>query len=198
MLFRSSSGLAVARVAHCPNGVIFDPAKVAFTNTATILLPRDELVTVPFDLLLMSNVYVWFYALAARMGILRTLRSDVYPTNLAFLPWNQKLAERAGEIEALRSRIISCCKSCLAASESLRLALDALGLKTFKCHVKDDPQARITWGENFADSKYETTIVNISVHSVEGAWQVNWSSDIFDGVECNRKDLIDEIGRAHV
>ena len=186
-----SSGLAVARVAHCPNGVIFDPAKVAFTNTATILLPRDELVTVPFDLLLMSNVYVWFYALAARMGILRTLRSDVYPTNLAFLPWNQKLAERAGEIEALRSRIISCCKSCLAASESLRLALDALGLKTFKCHVKDDPQARITWGENFADSKYETTIVNISVHSVEGAWQVNWSSDIFDGVECNRKDLID-------
>ena len=62
-------GLAVAGMAHCPNGVLFDPSKQAFTNTATILLPSEELSGFPFDLILMSNVYVWFYAIGARMGI---------------------------------------------------------------------------------------------------------------------------------
>lgn len=189
-------GLAVARVAHCPNGASFDPSKTAFTNTATILLPRDALANMPFDLLLLSNVYVWFYALAARMGILRTLRSDIYPTNLAFLPWNDDLAIHSAAIEAMRPTLLSACKRRLAASESLRNELAQLGYESLKSRVKADPEASISWGENFADPKYESVIGEITMAPVEGGWKVDWSDDLFDGVECNRKDLAEGLAIA--
>lgn len=191
-------GLAVARVAHCANGVMFDPAKIAFTNTATILLPRDNLADVPFDMLLMSNVYVWFYALAARMGILRTLRSDVYPTNLAFLPWNESLAARGTEIEAMRETLVGACRSRLAARESLRSSLAALVLDTFKKRLKDDPEARIAWGDNFSDHKYEAAVGNPSVVATDEGWRVRLSDDLFDYVECNRENLAHALALALV
>lgn len=36
------------------------------------------------------------------MGVLRTLRSPIYPTNLKFLPWSEALDEQAERLEALR------------------------------------------------------------------------------------------------
>lgn len=182
-------GTAIAGVAHCPNAVLFDSKKVVFTDTATILFPRDDLANVPFDLLLMSNVYVWFYALAARMGVLRTLRSHIYPTNFAFLPWSETLASRSTEIEDTRKTLLGACTSRLAATESLRTMLAQLGLETLKNRVKADAEAKISFGENFTDPHYEPIIGETTVVSVEDGWKVSWSGDLFDGIECNRKDI---------
>ena len=184
-----SVGIAVARVAHCPNAVLFNPAKIAFTNTATIMFPRDELAHVPYDLLLMSNVYVWFYALAARMGILRTLRSDIYPTNLAYLPWNQLIAERSDEIEAMRTRLIQACTSRLAAADSLALAFEKLNLGTLKQRLKDDANAHITWGDNFVDNKYECMVIDVTLTQIGDEFKVSFSGDLFDNIECNNSDI---------
>lgn len=184
-----ASGLAVARVAHCPNGVLFDPKKVAFTNTATLLMPRDDLVDVPFDLLLMSNVYVWFYALAARMGILRTLRSDVYPTNLAYLPWSEALAAKASAIEAMRDPLIAACRSRLQAAEAVREALVALGLSTVKQRLRADQEARIDFGENFDEAGYEAVVSSPAAAPAEDGWRVTLSADMFDCVELSREDM---------
>ena len=188
--------LAVARVAHCPNGVMFDPAANAFTNTATILMPRDDLTTVPFDLLLLSNVYVWFYAIGARMGILRTLRSDVYPTNLAFLPWSAALAARSTEIEAMRASVVAACANRLAAAESLRSALTAHGFPTVKARLQADPDARVTFGDNFADSKYEAVVGEISVSTTDDMTRVALSSDLSEWVDCNRPDIAEGLALA--
>jgi hypothetical protein len=182
-------GLAVARVAHCPNGVMFDPMTVAFTNTATLLFPRHDCRDVPFDLILMSNIYVWFYALAARMGILRTLRSDVYPTNLAFLPWNQKIAGRAADIESLRNEIVASCHSLLNGVESLRAALDALKFDSLKARLTRDKDTTISWGENYSDPKHRTLITEATVVPVEDVWRVQTDTDLFDSVDLNREDL---------
>lgn len=184
-------GLAVAQVAHCPNGVLFDPRKEAFTNTATLLFPRDEFTAVPFDLLLMSNIYIWFYALAARMGILRTLRSHIYPTNLACLPWNEAIAGRADDIEAMRAPVIHASRSCLAAQESLTESLAALDLATLKARLRSDFDARLTWGNNFGDdTDYKVTISNPTIGEIkEGGWPVQLSDDLFDFVACNQKGI---------
>lgn len=184
-----SRGLAVARVAHCPNGVMFDPCALTFTNTATILLPRDDLVNVPFDLLLLSNIYVWFYALAARMGVLRTLRSDVYPTNLAFLPWSEHILVISDDISALRPRIIEACSRFLNASESIITDLANIGCDTFKNRLRDDKNSLLTWGDNFLISKHETIVNAVSVTNIGSAWRIQVSDDIFDWVECNREDI---------
>ncbi len=50
---------AVAGVAHCPNLTRFNPRDIAFTNTVEILVPEVRLAAFPFDLLFMSNVYVY-------------------------------------------------------------------------------------------------------------------------------------------
>ena len=182
-------GLAVARVAHCPNGLMFDPSKVVFTDTATILLPRENYAEVPLDLILMSNVYVWFYAIAARMGILRTFRSDIYPTNLALLPWNDKMSARSGEIESMRTNLVTACTRRLAGKEVLRESLKGLNLKTVKQRLGEDLDARISWGDNFSDPKYEAVIGEVSVAQTEEGWQVNLACDLFDFVACNRQDI---------
>lgn len=182
-------GLAVAQMAHCPNGVMFNPATQAFTNTATILLPRDEFAHVPFDLLLLSNVYVWFYALGARMGVLRTQRSHVYPTNLAFLPWNATLASRSAQIEALRDRVVNACTHRLAAAESLRNALADLKFATVKMRLQADADARVMFGDNLTDGGYETVVGDVSEVVVDGNSRVLLAADGLDWVDCNRPDI---------
>jgi len=182
-------GLAVACVAHCANGVMFDTKKVTFTNTVTILLPRDDLDSIPFDLILISNIYVWFYALAARMGVLDTQRSHIYPTNIAFLPWNEKLLNSSVQIEALRGRIISTCSSFLNAEESVKTELEKLNFQTFKNRLRDDPFALLTWGNNFSIPKHEVQINNLTIEFIENMWRVRLSTDMFDWVECNREDV---------
>lgn len=189
-------GLAVAQVAHCPNGVVFDPAKQAFTNTATILLPRNELAHVPFDLLLLSNVYVWFYAIGARMGVLRTQRSHIYPTNLAFLPWNDALATRSTEIEAMRASVVDACTHRLAAAESLRAALTALGFATVKSRLQADADARVVFGDNFLDGGYESVVGAVTVFKADDSTRVTVSDDAFDWVDTNRPDIAQGIALA--
>ncbi len=189
-------GLAVAQVAHCPNGVLFDPMKAAFTNTATILMPCDDLAKAPFDLLLMSNIYVWFYALAARMGVLDTQRSHIYPTNLAFLPWSDSLASRAADIEAMRDGLVSACRNRLRAAEAVRRALDGLAFATVKERIRADGDARITFGENFSESRYEADLSAPSAAPVEDGWRVKLSDDLFDWVECNRQDIAEGLALA--
>ena len=182
-------GLAVARVAHCPNGLLFDPSEIAFTNTATIMLPKEEFAKVPFDLLLISNVYVWFYAIGARMGILRTLRSDIYPTNLSLLPWNERLVDATSEIEEMRVNIVRTCTDRLASAEALRASLRQLNLLTFKTRLRKDAGASVSWGAGKSDKEYKVMIFQPVVQEIKGIWRVKFGEGLFDWLECNRPSL---------
>lgn len=181
---------AVAQVAHCPNAVQFDPRRIAFTDTATIFIPADHAKDVPFDLLLMSDVYVWFYALGARMGVLRTCRSHIYPTNLALLPWSDELLRWASQIENLRDRIIKACRGAADASSALLSALDDLQFSTLKQRVRSDKAVRISFGDNLDSSGYEVDLSapRVADESLEGLRLV-LSDDLLDWVEINRKDI---------
>lgn len=182
-------GLAIAQVAHCPNGVGFHPDKVAFTDTVTLLFPKNALANFPFDLALLSNVYVWFYAIAARMGILDTQRSHIYPTNLSFLPWNDDLVNRSADIESMRNGLIAACENRLRAADAVKQALADLSFQTVKERIRVDKEARITFGENFSMSDYETNVATPAVVAGEEGWRVVLSADLFDWVECNRQDI---------
>jgi hypothetical protein len=161
---------ALAQMAHCPNAVRFDPTEIAFTNTATIFIPDERASEVPFDLLLMSDVYVWFYALAARMGVLRTCRSHIYPTNVAFLPWTEELISMAAAIDGLRGRLVKACVDAADASEALLRGLDDLGYPTLKERLRADLSSRIEFGENFETTGYEAEIFSPHIfnESAEG------------------------------
>lgn len=185
-----SQGFAFAGVAHTLNAVSFDPKKIAFTDTTTLFFPAEELSTFPFDILFLSNVYVFFYAIAARMGALDALRSHIYPTNVALLPWSDSLAHREIEIEDLRVPIISACKKRFQAKESLLKELAGLGLKSLKGHLQADKSSHMSWSECLEDSNYSVTIGMLSLEEREsGEFLVRLSADILEYLEINKKEI---------
>jgi SAM-dependent methyltransferase len=183
-------GYAVAQVAHCVNAVGFDPKKIAFTNTASLFFPKDELSSFPFDLLFISNTYIFFYAIASRMGALDTLRSHIYPTNMALIPWSDTLATKTTEIEALRQPIINACHRRFQAREALREALTALSLQTLKHHMRHDTTTRLTWSDAFDSSSYEVEISRPRLGTrAADEIQIFLADNLLDWLEITRYDL---------
>jgi hypothetical protein len=58
-----------------------------------------------------------------------------------------------------------------------------------KQRLREDQDARISWGDNFSDPKYEAVIGEVSVTQTEEGWQVNLACDLFDFVALNRQDI---------
>ncbi len=118
---------AIPMIQTCPNAVAFDPRKEAFTNTATLFAPKEELKNFSFDLLFLSRIYSFYYVLACRMSFLNLCRSHIYPTNFAFLPWNDDLTDRQADIEALRKPILNACSAAFSTREAMQRELDGIG-----------------------------------------------------------------------
>ncbi len=182
-------GYALAGVAHCANAVKFDPRMIAFTNTVTLFFPRDDLIHVPFDLLMLSNVYVWYYALVARMGILDTQRSHIYPSNFAMLPWNEAFVDAADELENMRERVVQACRNRIDAEQSLRTALSGLNLPTLKQRVQANASAKLSWSDGFSEKDYEVEIGAPVVLDQEDGYLVNLANGLLDWVFCNQQDI---------
>lgn len=93
---------AVVMVITYPYASAFDPSEIAFTDTVTLFAPAPALSAFPFDLLFMSNIYAFHHILTCRMSLLNKAPHHIGPVNLRVFPWNNRLAEKAQEIESLR------------------------------------------------------------------------------------------------
>lgn len=126
-------------IEQVPVAAPLDPATQAVTNTATLLGPRPDLATFPFDLLLTSRIYGWITLLSLRASYQNKLRSHLYPSVIASLPWSEDLAEAEAELEALRDPFLDACRARFDAAEELSrqtAALALVPLKTaFKAHA---------------------------------------------------------------
>lgn len=193
-LFRLGSILppkvyAVAQIERCPNAVPFDPTRLAFTNTATLLGPRTDLESLPFDLLLVSRIYRYFYALAGRMSFLNLMRSHIYPRNLRLLPWNEALAFIAQPLEALRPAFVEACANAHRTEEQMFAELIKLPLKTFRDAVRDGG-GKVRWSESFhrAAEKIEVSRTPYLASGDEG-WRLTVSDQLYDYVVISDADI---------
>lgn len=178
---------AVARIERCPNAVSFDPRKVAFTDTATVFAPRPNFVNVPFDILFVSRIYRYFYSLAAKMSYLNTYRGDIYPTNLRLLPWNDAIAAKAADLEALRGDLVSACENHFRTEATMFAALDQLPLKPFREVVKDSVKktgSKVEWSESLNKGTEAIELAPDCKPTVEGdAWHLRISEYLLDWVK---------------
>ncbi|HYI41857.1 MAG TPA: N-6 DNA methylase [Allosphingosinicella sp.] len=172
---------AVARIATCPNAVPFDPRRIAFTDTATIFGPRSDLVRMPFDLLFLSRIYRYWYALVGRMSFSNSMRSDIYPANLRQLPWNDALAFSAQPLEALRERLVAACADAFRTEEALFAELDTLPLMPFRDVVRQ-ARGKVEWSESFkrAAEKIEVAAELHLAPTDDGAWHLQVSPYLYD------------------
>lgn len=178
---------AVAQITTCPNAVPFDPAKLVFTNTATIFGPRSDLSKVPFDLLLVSRIYRYFYALTCRMSYLNMNRSHVYPTNLRQLPWNDAISAVASKVEALRGDLVSACENHFRTEAAMFAALAALPLRPFRDVVKDGVKGtggKVEWSESLNKGTDKIELSPACKAMVEDdCWHIGISDYLLDWVK---------------
>lgn len=161
---------------------------MAFTNTATLFVPRADLMDLPFDLLFVSRVYRYFFALAGRMSYLNLMRSHVYPRNLRLLPWNEALALIAQPLEALRAPFVAACANAFRTEEAMLAELARLPLRAFKDVVKDKG-GRVEWSESFmrASEKIEASKA-LHLHRGEEAWRLQVSDYLYDWIDISDED----------
>jgi hypothetical protein len=180
---------AIAQIERCPNAVAFDPHVVAFENSATIFAPRDDLAALPFDLLLVSRVYRYFFALAGRMSYLNLMRSHVYPTNLRLLPWNEALALIALPLAARREPFAEACVAVFRTEQRLFEELAALPLTPFRDAVRDSG-GEVVWSDSFQNSaeKIEIAKEPYLARGDEG-WRLTVSEQLYDAVTVSDENI---------
>ncbi len=177
---------AVSMIATCPNAVPFDPRKIAFTDTATIFGPKDGLEAVPFDVVFISRIYRYFYALAGRQSSLDAYRSHVYPSSLRLLPWNDAIADMTTELESLRGDLVSACENHFRTEATMFAALAALPLRPFRDVVKDGVKGtggKVEWSEslNKGTDKIELSLA-CTAKGEDDCWHIGISDYLIDWV----------------
>jgi hypothetical protein len=187
---------AIAAVAHCPNLCAFNPRTTAFTNTAQIFVPRDEYAEFPFDLLCLSNVYVYWFALRARMGLLRTQRSHIYPTNFALLPWSDTIANAGPAIEAQRADIVASSRAAFATKRQRAEELASFGFSTVKARARSNLSMDLTFSASFDVQEYAVEASPGDPRYQDAEWLLPVSRSFFDFVSSNDERLVRGMYRA--
>jgi SAM-dependent methyltransferase len=178
----------LAMIATCPNAVAFNPTRLMFTDTATMFAPRTDLENVPFDLLLVSRVYRFFYALAGRMSFLDMMRSHVYPSNLRLLPWHEDLALIAQPLEALRPSFVEACANAFRTEEQMFAELEQLQLRTFRDAVRESG-GKIEWSESFLRGAEKVEVSSsLNLNHGDLGWHVQVSDQLYDYLDITDED----------
>jgi hypothetical protein len=165
----------------------FDPSKLAFLNTATLFFPQKSLAKFPFDLLLLSRIYQYNFALSLRQGAVSKLWSHLYTRNLRQLPWSDALIPHANSIEALRPEYERLCKAVHSRRTALLEALSRLGCKAWGV-VARAANAKVTYSEAF-DDKQAVAIERpqISLQAQTNAqlqqWRISLNGDLLAYVD---------------
>lgn len=156
----------------------FDPRKLAFLDTVTVFFPRTELQDFPFDLLLASRIYQFYFALCARRGAVSALWSHLYPANLRQLPWSDGLAAQGPAIEALRPEFERLCRAASSRQEALLAALHAQPTVVWRDAVRA-AGARLDWSEALLEGEAVSIPAHVTVQAEGKHWRVSLGEDLF-------------------
>ncbi len=138
---------AFHQIATALTSAPFIPKDTVFLDTATLFFPKAELSDFPFDLLVVSRLYQYFFALSQREAILFRARCHVYPSTVRRLPWNDKLAEQQDRLSKLREEFLAACENLHQREDVLREQLEAAAHTTLKEIVTDAAKAKVDWSE---------------------------------------------------
>ena len=181
---------AVAGIAVTPNAVSFDPHKIAFTDTATVFIPRKNASDFPFDLFFVSRIVRYYFVLALRMSFLNMIRSHINPTNLRLLPWSDSLLSVSTELETLRTGLVSACEHEYQTEATMRAELNALNLPTLTQAIKAQSVEKVDWSESFRIAAEKIEIAApVILSQTETGYRVQVSQYQFDWVEVQTHDM---------
>ncbi len=130
------------------------------------------------------------------MGLLRTQRSHIYPTNFGQMPWTDALLTISEQIEALRKDVVGACMGHFQTRVRLAEDLAAIGCATLKEVVRRDPALKISFSESYETLDYVADANPSGPTSTIDGWNVGVSGLLTDYVQANDEKLAGGILRA--
>jgi hypothetical protein len=138
-------GFAFHQIAPALYCAPFNPHETVFLDTATLFIPEDRLADFPFDVLMLSRIYQYVWALGHREAILFRARAHVYPRTVRRLPWTGRLLDFAEPLRQLRIRLLAACQQVHRTEEVLRERLAQFGSTTVRQQLQANGDLRIEW-----------------------------------------------------
>ncbi len=183
------------------NAVKFNMKQKAFLNTASLFVPDRQHQDFPFDVLVLSNVYQFYYAVYLRMGVVEDFWSHLYPTNLKMLPWSENLMTYQAELEQLRQPFLDACKAIYNRAATLGDKLNELGATTFQQAVIDHASAhgmpKVNWHCVEGDQTINVNSLGMDVElTSSGDFQLLLSDDLYSWIEISDKSLAERLKAA--
>jgi hypothetical protein len=181
-------GFAFHRISTALTAAPFAPEKCIVLNTATLFFPTSELKDFPFDFLVLSRLYQYFFGLSQREAILFRARCNVYPTTVRRLPWSDKLAEHQGRLAQLREEFLAACENLHQRKDVLLEKLEAAAHATLKEIVTDAAKAKVDWSEELETGK-SVKIGNPVIYERDGLFVIQPGDDLLHWIAVNDETI---------
>jgi len=181
--------------------VKFNMKQKAFLDTVTLFIPDRQHQNFPFDVLVLSNVYQFYYAVYLRMGVVEDFWSNLYPTNLKILPWSEKLMSYQSELEQLRQPFLDTCKAIYNRAATLSDKLNELGAITFQQAVIEHASTHgiptVNWHCVAGDQTIKVNSLSMDVAlTSSGNFQLLLSDDLYSWIEISDESLAERLKAA--
>ena len=180
-------GFAFLQISLGITAAAFDPKKMAFLDTATLFFPQKTLGDFPFDLVVLSRIYQYYYGLALRQGAVSKLWSHLYPRNLRQLPWTEELTPHGQSIEALRPEYERLCRAVHSRRGALLETLSRLGCSTWGVVLRN-AASKVQWGEGFDDRQVVLIDAPKLMSKNEGIWRIILNDDLLAYVDVSHEE----------
>lgn len=181
-------GFAFHRISTALTAAPFAPANCIVLNTATLFFPKSELKDFPFDFLVLSRLYQYFFGLSQREAILFRARCNVYPTTVRRLPWSDKLADHEDRLVKLREEFLAACENLHQREDVLLEQLEAAAHTTLKEIVTDAAQAKVDWSEEIEAGK-SVKIGSPIIYERDGLFVIQPGDDLLHWIAINDETI---------
>ena len=125
-------GFVLPRICRGVAAAPLNPREMACLSTTTVFFPREELAKFPFDILLLSRVYQFHYAVALRPAPIAAFWGAMYAGTLRSLPWTKKLRGLSARLEKKRKPFLRACENLHNRGKALSRALENAGCSALR------------------------------------------------------------------
>jgi len=181
-------GFAFHRISTALTAAPFAPANCVVLNTATLFFPKSELKDFPFDFLVLSRLYQYFFGLSQREAILFRARCNVYPSTIRRLPWTDTLADQQAKLVKLRGEFLTVCENLHQREQVLLEKLEAATHTTLKQIVTEAAQARVDWSEELGAGK-PVKIGSPVIYERDGLFVIQPGEDLLHWIALNDETI---------
>ncbi|HEX3719880.1 MAG TPA: hypothetical protein VH595_18165 [Verrucomicrobiae bacterium] len=181
-------GFAFHQISAALTCAPFSPKKNVMLNTASLFFPKEEVAHFPFDFLVLSRLYQYFFGLSQREAILFRARCHVYPSTVRRLPWSDKLVESQEKLVQLREQFLAACENLHQREDVLVEKLESTARTTLREIVTNEVKAKVEWSEEIEPGK-SVKIGTPIIYEREGLFVIQPGDDLLHWLAINDEDI---------